>query len=46
MQTVRKEDEIELARLSEEVQPRRTYITPGRYKALVGIGGLMIVIYI
>lgn len=45
MQPERKEDEIELARISEEVQPRRVYITPARYKALVGIGGIMIVIY-
>ena len=45
MQALRKEEEIDLARLSEEVQPRRIYITPARYKALVGIGGLIIVIY-
>jgi len=45
MQPERKEDDIELVRLSEEVQPRRVYITPAMYKALVGIGGIMIVIY-
>ena len=46
MQTRRRDEEIELARLSEEIQPKRRYISPAQYKILVGLGGIMIVIYI